>query len=158
MKLSTRGKYGLLAMYELATNGDKPLAIKTIAQRQNLSDAYLEQLFASLKKTGLVRSTRGAQGGYRLTRAPADICIGEILLALEGSVSVTDCVDNPDCGQACSCPSRPVFHKIQQGIDDILSRLTLADMLENCSDEEVLPVQGCKRVSSAEALGLEARI
>lgn len=136
MKLSTRGKYGLLAMYDLAVNGDKPVAIKTIAQRQGISDAYLEQLFSSLKKAKLVRSTRGAQGGYQLTRAPDAMSIGDILLALEGSVSVTDCVDNPECGQACLCPSRPVFHRIQQSIDEVLTSLTLADMLANPNDKE----------------------
>ncbi len=134
MKLSTRGKYGLLAMYDLAVNDQKPVAIKAIAQRQGISDAYLEQLIASLKKARLVSSTRGAQGGYQLTRPPHTISIGEILLALEGSVSVTDCVSSPDCGQGCDCPSRPVFHKIQEGIDHILADLTLADMLDCKTD------------------------
>lgn len=134
MKLSTRGKYGLLAMYDLAINDHKPVAIKAISQRQGISDAYLEQLFASLKKAKLVTSTRGAQGGYQLARAPDQISIGDILLALEGSVSVMDCAASPDCGQSCDCPSRPVFHKIQEGIDHILADLTLADMLDGETD------------------------
>lgn len=163
MKLSTRGKYGLLAVYDLAINDEKPVPIKTIAQRQGISDAYLEQLFASLKKAKLVRSTRGAQGGYQLTRPPAEITIGEILLALEGSLSVTDCVDSPDCGQSCVCPSRPVFHTIQRGIDGILSSLTLADMLEVPADgqdekNDAKPDdKGAKHGAEAKPLCLEAR-
>lgn len=131
MKLSTRSRYGLLSIYELAKNQSKaePLTIKTIAGRWALSEAYLEQLFSSLKKAGLVLSKRGAQGGYLLSRAPQDITIGEVILALEGSTSITDCVESKKCGDTCNCPSRPIFAKIQESINQALNSMTLQDML-----------------------------
>lgn len=134
MKLTTRGQYGLLAMYDLAQHTDAPVSIKSIAQRQLISDAYLEQLMASLKRAGLVISTRGAQGGYQLAKPPEELNIGEILLALEGSLTIIDCVDNPRCGDPVGCPSRPIFAKIQQSIDGVLRQLTLQDMLDGGID------------------------
>lgn len=131
MKLSTRSKYGLLALHDLATNRDAPVTIKSIASRQELSEAYLEQLFASLKKAGLVISKRGAQGGYALAREPETITMAEILTALEGSVSITDCVSTKQCGSTCECPSRMVFTTIQKSIDEALESMTLLDMIQN---------------------------
>jgi len=132
LKLSTRSRYGLLSIYELAKNqsDSEPLTIKTIAGRWDLSESYLEQLFSSLKKAGLVLSKRGAQGGYLLSRAPVDITIGEVILALEGSTSITDCVDSDACGDTCNCPSRPIFTKLQQSINQALNSMTLQDMLD----------------------------
>lgn len=119
-------------MYELAKNQTKtdPTTIKSISTRWDLSDAYLEQLFSSLKKAGLLISKRGAQGGYFLARDASDISIGEIILALEGSVSVTDCIDSDECGEKCQCPSRNVFLNLQRSIDQAMQSMSLADMLE----------------------------
>jgi Rrf2 family protein len=136
MKLTTRGQYGLLAMYDLARHDRAPVSIKAISQRQGISDAYLEQLMASLKKAGLVRSTRGAQGGYQLAKNPMETSIGEILLALEGSLTITDCVDNPRCDDPVRCPSRPVFARIQNSIDEVLNTITLQDMLNGVANPE----------------------
>lgn len=138
MKLSTRSTYGLLAMYDLALNRGAPVAIKAIAKRQELSEAYLEQLFASLKKADLVVSRRGAQGGYVLSRTPAEITIGDILTALEGSVNITECVNNDECGQSCSCPSRSVFMSIQRSIDRVLYNTTLLDMVHQAQEDGVI--------------------
>jgi len=97
MRLSTKGQYGVLAMYELARHyGDGPVSIKEIAAEQQFSDAYLEQLFASLKKAGLVRSLRGARGGYQLAKEPDQISVGEIIDALEGPIEFSACVGGPD--------------------------------------------------------------
>lgn len=137
MKLSTRSTYGLLAMYDLALNRGAPVAIKSIAKRQSLSEAYLEQLFVSLKKARLVVSRRGAQGGYELRCDPGKITIGEILTALEGSVSVTECVNTDQCGQSCSCPSRSVYQSIQKSIDRVLDSMTLLDMVCQAEDDMV---------------------
>ena len=134
MKLTTRGQYGLLAMYDLAVHTQAPVSIKSIAQRQGISDAYLEQLMASLKRAGLVRSTRGAQGGYQLAQAAPTMSIGDILLALEGSLAITDCVDNPRCHDPVSCPSRPVFTRIQHSIDEVLQNTTLQDMIDGVEE------------------------
>ena len=85
MKLSTRGRYGIHAMYDLAVHyGDGPQSIKSIAERQTIPEAYLEQLIALLRREGLVISNRGAQGGYRLSREPKNITVGEVLRVLEG--------------------------------------------------------------------------
>lgn len=134
--MSTRSRYGLRAMYELAINQGAPIASKTIAQRQGISDTYLEQLMASLRKAGLVISSRGAQGGYVLSRPANEMTIGEILSALEGSTFITDCLDGDNCSNADFCPSKPVFEKIQRGIDDVLNSMTLLDMVTDSAKEE----------------------
>ena len=130
MKISTRSRYGLRAVYDLAVNQDAPIPVKVIAQRQNISEAYLEQLFASLKRAQIVTSSRGAQGGYRLSRSPGEISIGEVLRALEGSTSIADCVGDEGCGNSCTCPSHPVFAQIQNAIDRVLDSMTLQDMVD----------------------------
>ena len=108
MKLSTRGRYGIHAMYDLARNAEYgPQSIKAIAEREGIPEAYLEQLIAPLKRAGLVISTRGAQGGYTLARAPEEITVGDVLRALEGGLNLVDCLDEEDaCGKSCACASR----------------------------------------------------
>lgn len=130
MKLSTRSKYGLLAMYELTKDLSTPLTIRVIAERQDLSEAYLEQLFAALKKADLLISKRGAQGGYILSRPPEEISIGEIINALEGSTTITNCLDSCECGDTCNCPSRPIYAAIQKSLDETMDRMTLQDMIQ----------------------------
>lgn len=137
MKLTTRGKYGLLAMYEIASNADAPVSVSQIARRQDISEAYLEQLLSALKKAELITGIRGAQGGYMLAKKPADINIGCILRALESSTNVTDCLGEKQCGSTCNCASRKIYEKIQNGIDNVLDNMTLADMLENNAQIEV---------------------
>ncbi len=139
MKLSTRSRYGLRAMYDLAINQNGPVPLKTIAQRQDISEAYLEQLFASLRRAGLVVSSRGALGGYELSRPSAEISIGEILCALEGSTSIADCVGGEGCKNVCFCPSHPVFARIQEAIDGVLDSMTLKNMIEQNSETERKP-------------------
>ena len=130
MKLSTRSKYGLLAMYELAKDQSSPLTIRAIAERQDLSEPYLEQLFAAMKKAGLLLSKRGAQGGYILAKPAAQISIGEIINALEGSTSITNCMESCECGDSCQCPSRPVYFAMQKSLDETMERMSLQDMLD----------------------------
>ena len=92
MKLSTKGRYGLRAMVDLAVYSEKEsVSISCIAQRENISESYLEQLAGKLKKAGLIKSTRGAQGGYRLAKPAAEISVGDILRALEGELGAVDC-------------------------------------------------------------------
>jgi len=136
MKLSTRSRYGLRAMYDLAVNQNGPVPLKAIARRQDISEAYLEQLFASLRRFGLVISSRGAAGGYELAKGAGEISVGEILRALEGSTCIADCVGEEGCVNAYSCPSHPVFAKIQQSIDAVLDGMTLQDMIENTGKPE----------------------
>ena len=92
MKLSTKGRYGLRAIVDLASNSqDGAVCISSIAQRQNLSESYLEQLMSLLRKAGIIESVRGAGGGYRLARPPEQISVGEILRALEGNLNLVEC-------------------------------------------------------------------
>jgi len=131
MKLTTKGRYGLNAMYDLAmSEGEGPQSVKAIAQRQRIPEAYLEQLICALKKAGLVVSVRGAQGGYRIARPAGEISIGQILRALEGEVLQIDCLaDEEYCTNACSCPSRRVFTKLAEGMNRLVDSISLADML-----------------------------
>ena len=148
MKLSTRGRYGLKAMVDLAmAYGGGPVSISTLAAQQSISDAYLEQLIGALRKAGLVCSSRGVQGGYTLSRPPREINVGEVLKVLEGSTTVIDCVssDKVECGNACSCSARPLWLKLQAGINEVLTATTLQDMaddyktqMERVNDEKSL--------------------
>ena len=134
LRLSTRARYGLKAMVDLAAEeGTEPVAVNTLAERQGVSVAYLEQLIAQLKKAGLVTSVRGAQGGYRLSRAPEQITVGEVLTALEGSTALVDCValSSSGCENACSCSARPLWLKLQSRIDEVLNNTTIRDMAED---------------------------
>jgi Rrf2 family protein len=134
MKLSTRGRYGLKAMVDLAVEyGKGTVSIASLAAQQSISEAYLEQLIAALKKAGLVNATRGALGGYTLSRSPELIDVGEILRALEGTTDLINCVgvDKVNCDNACSCSARPLWLKLQSKINDVLSTTTLKDMAED---------------------------
>ena len=132
MKLSTRGRYGIHAMYDLAVHfGDGPQSIKCIAERQNVPEAYLEQLIAMLRRAKLVISNRGAQGGYRLAREPKEITVGDVLRALEGGLNLVDCLEEDDaCGKSCACPSRIVWMKVRDGLNQVVDGITLQDMID----------------------------
>lgn len=136
MKLSTRGRYGLKAMVDLAVNyGGGMMSTASLAALQGISDAYLEQLIAALRKAGLVNSVRGAQGGYSLARPPNEISVNDVLRVLEGSTAVMGCVgtENANCDNACSCSARPLWLKLQSCIDQVLDSTSLADMAEDYS-------------------------
>lgn len=141
MKLSTRGRYGIHAMYDLACNFNAgPQPIKMIAERQSIPEAYLEQLFALLKRDGLVNSTRGAQGGYMLSRAPEETTVGDVLRSLEGGLNLVDCLlEEETCGKSCACPSRIVWMKIRDGLNAVVDGITLQDMID---DYKRLSAQG----------------
>ena len=108
MKLSTKGRYGLRAAVALAMYAkDEPVSISTIAAREELSESYLEQLFAKLKKAGLVHSIRGTNGGYQLSRPAEDISVGDVLRALEGNMVIVDCPDSESqCAKYGSCVTK----------------------------------------------------
>lgn len=134
MRLSTRGRYGLRAMLDMAMDqSDGPITLNSISERQGVSIGYLEQLMVPLKKEGLIRSVRGAQGGYLLARNPEDITVGDIIRALEGPIAPVACVseDYPEeCDRAEGCVTRLVWAKVRDSIVDVLDSLTLYDMVE----------------------------
>ena len=133
MKLSTRSRYGIHAMYDLAScPPDEPQSIKAIAERQDIPEAYLEQLISPLRRAGLVRSVRGAQGGYLLADEPSHSTVGEVIRALEGDLTLVDCLSEEDsCSKSCSCPTRLVWQRLRDGLNEILDSITLKDMLDD---------------------------
>lgn len=136
MKLSTKGRYGVKAMVDLALNyGTAPVSIKTISKRQNISEYYLEQLFSPLRKADLIKSIRGAQGGYVLNREPKNIKISDIIYVLEGPIEVSDCVDGSSCDNLQYCATRILWKKIQDSIDSVIKSITLQDIV---NDYEIL--------------------
>ena len=132
MKLSTRSRYGLIAMVDLAGAypAQKPVALSALAQSQGISEDYLEQLLRLLKKAELVNTSRGISGGYYLSRPPEEINVLTVLNTLEGSTSLTDCVGTTDaqCSRACECSARPLFLELQNRIDTVLKNTTILDL------------------------------
>lgn len=134
MILSTRGRYGLKMMLELALNyGKGAMPLKDIANKQSLSDTYLEQLISPLRKNGLVTSTRGAQGGYELAIPPSEIRAGDIIRVLEGSLAPAECVleGEPSCSKADYCATRLLYEKITESINNVIDSITLQDMVDD---------------------------
>lgn len=134
MKLSTKGRYGLRALADLALcSGGEPVALVAIAKRQHLSDGYLESMFGALRRAGLVRSIKGAGGGYVLARPASDINVGEVLQVLEGDLSIVDederdQVDNSLRG----CIKNFVWDDVSQKINDVVDAVTLQDLISQC--------------------------
>jgi len=135
MKISTKGRYGLIAMVDLAVYSSQgSISLNSIAERQQISEHYLEQLFSLLKKAGLVNSTRGAQGGYTIARGFEKITVGEILRALEGPLVLVDCLcDNSreECERADYCITRKVWDRISSKINEVADSVTLQDLVED---------------------------
>lgn len=143
MKLSTRTRYGMRAVIELAENDtQKPLQLKLIAQRQDISVKYLEQLMSILRSGGIIRSIRGARGGYTLARPANQIKISEIFNCLEGPVITAECVDDEDyCERVADCAARILWVKIQHVIKNIMESLTLQELIDRAKDKKSLDYQ-----------------
>ena len=129
MIVSTRGRYALRVMIDIAEHPNETyIPLKSIAARQGISEKYLEQIINPLTKSGLVKSFRGAQGGYTLTNPPEATTVGEILRVLEGSLSPVDCVDHPNCANSDHCVSLSIWKKMKVALDEVVDNITLADM------------------------------
>ena len=148
MKLSTKGRYGLRAMIDLAEHsGKEPAAISSIAERQGISEGYLEQLAALLKKAGLIKSIRGAGGGYILARDMEDISVGDILRALEGSLEPVRCAafySEEGCAASESCVTKYVWQKINDSITHTVDEMKLDELVKesrqmNSGKEQTVP-------------------
>jgi len=132
MKLSTKGRYGVKAMVDLAIHyGKEPVSIKSISERQNISEYYLEQLFSPLRKANLIKSIRGAQGGYILNNNPKDITVAEIMEVLEGPIEISDCLEEGTCINVDCCATRLLWVRIKDSIDSVMQSTTLQDMLDD---------------------------
>lgn len=149
MKISTKGRYSVTALYELALHyGEGPVPLKSVAQGQGLSENYLEQLMVPLRRAGIVKSIRGAQGGYMLAKSPAEITIGSIITTVEGPIAVVDCLlaeagaAEQMCDRACACVTRGIWEKVCDSISEVLESITLQTLLNNDDGKENI---GCAR-------------
>ena len=131
MKISTKGRYALRLMLDLALNNTgEPVSLKDIAKRQEISDKYLEQIISILNKAGYVRSIRGAQGGYMLKREPAEYTVGMILRLTEGDLAPVGCVgeDSLECERKQDCVTIRIWERLNEAINGVVDHITLADM------------------------------
>ena len=151
MKLSTKGRYGLRAVIDLAIYSEQmPVSISSISARQNISERYLEQLAGKLKKAGIIKSIRGVQGGYQLARKQSEISVGDILCALEGSLEAVECPGlkkEQGCEEADFCVTKYVWKRINDSIKNAVDEITLEQLVkeskkvnckvknQNCGDE-----------------------
>lgn len=133
MKISTKGRYALLVMVDLAEHSeDGYISLKDIAERQELSMKYLEMIVAMLNRAGFVTSQRGKSGGYRLAKKPEEYTVGSILKMTEGSLAPVSCVgyENGSCSKAGTCITFPLWKKLDKLIDDYLEGITLSELME----------------------------
>jgi len=138
MKLSTRGRYGTRALLDLALHqGEGPVPLKDIAQRQQISLLYLEHLIAPLIAGGIVRSTRGARGGVSLAKPPDEIRLSEVIQLLEGSIAPAECVNNPGiCTRSELCVTRDIWSELKKAMNGVLESTTLQDLVERQKRKE----------------------
>ncbi len=136
MKISTRGRYGVLAMIVLAEqHGSGPTSIKEIVEQQGLSHSYLEQILGPLRRAGLVRSVRGPEGGYLLARTPEEISVGDVLRVLEGPLVPVDCVEEEQniqqtCERQDACSARQVWMSLKKSLTDVVDSISLQDLID----------------------------
>lgn len=143
MKLSTKGKYGIKAIVDLALNqGETPVSIKSISQRQGISEYYLEQLFAPLRKAEIIRSIRGAQGGYIINRDLSEVTVLELMNILEGPVEISECVDGESCSNIDCCATRMVWEKLRDSIDSVMGSITIADIINDYKKNSITIIKG----------------
>ena len=151
MKLSTKGRYGLRALIDLAQHSEAdPVSITSISDRQGISERYLEQLMSMLKKAGLVKSIRGAGGGYVLAKVLEEISVGDVLRALEGSLEPVECSGlHPEegCKAADSCVTKYVWQRINESINQTVDEMKLAQLVEESKKmgcQDIHGQTGCK--------------
>ncbi|CDD56406.1 Rrf2 family transcriptional regulator [[Bacteroides] pectinophilus] len=133
MKISTRGRYALRMMLDLAVNNNgEPIRLKDISKRQGISDKYLEQIISILNKAGFVRSIRGPQGGYMLNREPKEYTVGMILRLTEGSLAPVACLDYEpnDCERRNECVTLILWEKLNDAIKSVVDNITLQDLVQ----------------------------
>lgn len=133
MKISTKGRYAVRVMLDLALNDRGAcIKVKEIAARQEISEKYLEQIIAVLNRAGYVKSARGAQGGYRLARAPEEYTVGMILRLTEGSMAPVACLEEgaPECARCSTCDTLGVWEELYQAVNSVIDKVTLADLMK----------------------------
>ncbi len=142
MKISTRGRYAIRIMLDLALNGDdKPVSFRDISERQGISFKYMEQIGSLLTHAGFIKGVRGAQGGYNLLRKPSEYTVGEILRITEGQLIPVPCVaPGADCPNNDHCLTRPLWEKLNKAIEDVIDNMTLQDLLDNGKEKGLIKI------------------
>lgn len=145
MRMSTKGRYGLRVMLELASHyGMGPLGVDTIAENQGISGKYIHVLVTGLRSAGLLRTVRGPSGGYELAKSPSSITALDIIVALEGECAPVECVrDASQCNRASVCAARDVWCDVAAAIDRVLSDLTLEQLLAKQRAKTAKPLSYC---------------
>ncbi|MFC1992643.1 RrF2 family transcriptional regulator [Chloroflexota bacterium] len=138
MKLSTKGRYSTRAMLDLAVHfGEGSIQAKDIAERQQISARYLQQLFGPLRLHGLVKSIRGAEGGFVLAKPPAEIQLGDVIRAAEGSASLIECAHHPEnCDQSDVCVTRQVWVELEKATSKMVDSISLQDLLDRHNNQK----------------------
>jgi len=140
MRISTKGRYALLLLLDLAERRNAGfVSLKEIARRQNISKQYLEQIVSLLHASGILRANRGKQGGYMLARDPSECTVREILRATEGSLAPVPCLDDEanQCTQVAFCKTLPLWEGLKKTVADYLDGITLQDILEKSREQDV---------------------
>ena len=153
MMISTKGRYALRIMVDLALHdGVEPVSVREIAQRQDISGKYMEQIISVLTRAGLLRSVRGAQGGYHLAKTPEEITVGMILRATEGDLAPAECVlDGAQyCDRRGACPSRTVFSKVYTAINGVIDSVTLRELMPESGQAEALDCTSQEKSAGSE--------
>ena len=132
MKISTKSRYGLRLLIDLGLHKDEGyIPLKTIATRQQISDKYLEQIISALSKASIVKSTRGAQGGYMLAKDAKDISVGDILRTLEGSFTLVECAQPYEqCSRSAECAAHSVWYRMQRALEQVADETSLEELIE----------------------------
>jgi Rrf2 family protein len=138
LRLSTKGRYGTRVMLELALNyGEGHMLLKDIAEKQDISVGYLEQIMPNLKAAGFINASRGAHGGYTLARPPAEITLSEIVSSLEGSISLVECINSPEvCDRVDFCVTHDLWSEVSEKIENTLRSKNLQDLVDKHKNKE----------------------
>ena len=139
MKISTKGRYGLRILIDLATHDPaRPRLLRDIAQSQQISEKYISRLVLDLRRAKLIRSVRGMKGGFHLMKAPEEITLLEILETMEGPISVVGCATSPEkCNRQALCPMQNVWQRLNNDIREITEKITLEDILNSYRTQSV---------------------
>ena len=159
MRLTTKGRYAVTAMLDLAIHGDDgPISLADISERQGISLSYLEQLFAKLRRNELVRSVRGPGGGYQLSRAQKEINVAQVIDAVNESVDATGCGHNTGCQDGVTCLTHHLWCDLSTQIHDFLSQISLADLMARKDVQTVAQRQDRQHLSAFEDSLISAKV
>lgn len=133
MKVSTRGRYALRIMLDIAQNGDgvTPVSFKDVSEREAISFRYMEQIGTALTRNGFLTSVRGAKGGYFLSRPPSEIMVGDVLRATEGDLAPVFCATDPEsCPRSTTCATQVLWERLDKAISDVVDNVSLQDLID----------------------------